>query len=723
MGKACLALVWHQHQPFYRDLVTGRVPLPWVRLHAVKDYWGMAALLDEFPEVRACINLTPCMLAQLDAYLGGGSDDVLDLARKPAAELAAEEAERLLEVGFWASWDRMVRPHARYGELLAKRGHAQRSAARARREFSAADLRDLQVWMNLVWFHPFWVERDEAIRALLEKGRDFSEDEKAIALERQHAAMAEVVPLHKKLAERGQVELTTTPWAHPILPLLADPDCASVAMPGVRLAKNRAKLTEDAREHVRRAVESHAERFGERPVGVWPAEGGVSEEIVPLLAAEGVRWIATDEEILSYSIESSLEGPERAAKLYRPWRVESDGAAVDVLFRDHSLADAIGFRYQHMDARRAANDFIGHLAGIAKASDGEALVPVVLDGENAWEHYPEQGAPFLRELYGRLSEAPNVSTARVRDWLESHPERETLPRLFPGSWIGHDFYIWAGHREDRIAWERLYRVREDLVRLAAGRAEHDESARRAWESLYAAEGSDWFWWYGDDRSSGMDETYDTLFRGHLKNVYRALSERPPAFLDEAILERRGAQARSNPRALLRVTLDGRATDFFEWQGAGCYRPQRGAMAAAGAPGVRRVFYGFDLATLYVRVDFADAERAHEGKLGVRLVFLSPPGATVEVSPLDASGSAVKILGAPRSGEGEEPQAAFGHVLELACPFARLGRGPGASLAPGDEIAFYVLLLEGADPLERVPAEGLLAFSVPGPDFEASAWSV
>ncbi len=325
-------------------------------------------------------------------------------------------------------------------------------------------------------------------------------------------------------------------------------------MPDVALPAYRGGYAEDAAEHVRRAVASHRERFGRDPRGMWPSEGSVCQSLIPLLAEHGIRWIATDEEILACSTHGLVGRDSRGYvrnpdRLYRPWRLREDGSELAIVFRDHSMSDQVGFHYQRSPGPVAAGDFLGKVHAIRDACrhDPAALVPVILDGENCWEYYPDGGVSFLRSLYHGAARDPRIRPVRVDEFLAEHPPREsdTLPRLFAGSWISHNFAIWIGHPEDNRAWDALHQAREFLVNEGhSGR--HDAAAlERAWEEIYIAEGSDWFWWFGDDHSSAQDALFDHLFRKHLRNVYTLLGCDPPGSLFTPIA-RGGAASTARP---------------------------------------------------------------------------------------------------------------------------------------------------------------------------------
>ena len=557
MPTVHLAFLWHQHQPNYRDLRTGRSALPWVRLHGVKDYYGMARLLLEAAEngapVRATINLVPTMLAQLQAYAAGSATDPhLELSSRPAADLNADERASALDLFFEANRPNVIEAHPRYAELLAKRRLDEVKAEDVADQFSDEDIRDLQVWANLAWFHHTIIERDEHLRDLIQKDRSFSEDDQAFVLARQREVLGEVIGLHRRLQDDGIIEISTSPFYHPILPLLCNMEDARVALPDTPLPVGWTPLVEDAREQLARAVAQYETLFGRRPTGLWPSEGSVSPAMLPLVAEQGFRWLATDEQILARSIvenfdrdngnenedESTTEDPMVAAeKLYQPYQARTPHGELALVFRDRQLSDLIGFEYQRWDSHHAVQDFLGRLRSIGRRVESpSALVPVILDGENCWEHYPGGGVPFLRELYRELSRSDDIRTVRIGEHLIEHPPGKTIKRLFSGSWINHNFYIWIGHEEDLCAWEYLLRVRQDLQRFAAELADANDEAqarlRQAWESLYAAEGSDWFWWYGEDHTSDQGPIFDELFRTHLKNVYHFMGRsQPPPFLN------------------------------------------------------------------------------------------------------------------------------------------------------------------------------------------------
>ena len=723
-----VAILWHMHQPFYEDLVTHEHFLPWVRLHAIKDYWGMAALLREFPDVKVTFNLVPSLLVQLEDFAAGRAHDrCLELSLKPAAALTPADVDFMLENFFHAHRQHMIDAHPRYAELLARRG-AFGSPASARQRaalgFSLGDLRDLQVWHKLAWIDPQYFETDARIQGLAEKGKGFDEDDKSRLREVELEILNRVIPEYREAAARGQIEISTSPFYHPILPLLCDTDVYLRTHPHTSKPRQRFVHPEDAADQLDRAVACHERLFGRRPVGLWPSEGSVSDAMVPLVARAGFRWMATDESILASTLgiflprdgHGHLDEPER---LYAPYLVGGQGAAdgVACAFRDHALSDLIGFVYSNWAPEAAADDFVGRLAEAGRryadrTGGGEAFIPIILDGENAWEHFTGGGRPFLRALYGRLSHHPELRTVTMAEGCTS--PKAHLPGIFPGSWIDGNFYIWIGHKDDQRAWSQLAEAR-DVLEAARNQSGADDPAwKAAREEVLVAEGSDWFWWYGDDHSSDHDAEFDDLFRRHLRNVYRLLHRPVPDELFHTNISTVPvAEADTDPTGLLTPTLDGENTSYFEWLGAGVVEVHEAAGAMHQTdrrpPVATQILFGFDLTRFYLRVDCGRrvADLLGEG-YQVVLTFLQPASTLVFRRP-----------NGPVPGHQLTPGAvaAVATVLEVAVPLADLG------VVAGDVVSFAITILDasGAE-IERHPGLRPVEVTVPDRAFETRNWT-
>jgi len=736
-----VAILWHMHQPYYEDLVTREHILPWVRLHALKDYYGMVALLREFPDVKLTFNLVPSLLVQLQAFAEDRARDrYLQLSLKPADELDYRDVDFILENFFHAQRQHMIDVYPRYAELLARRGGASPTAEDRRiaaARFSVDDLRDLQVCHKLAWIDPFYLDTDQRVRALVAKGRAFSEGDKAVLRGVELELLNRVIPEYRAAVARGQIEVSASPFYHPILPLLCDSDVYLRTHPNSKMPRQPFRRPEDAAEQLERAAALHKRLFGKRPVGLWPSEGSVSDAMVPLAAAAGFEWMATDELILARTLgvtfsrdgRGQVEQPER---LYVPYLVRTGGATVACTFRDHALSDLIGFSYSGWGADAAADDFISRLVDAGRryrerTGGGDALIPIILDGENAWEHFEGGGRPFLRALYGRLNRHKELRTVTMAAACAG--ATSTLPGIFPGSWIDGNFYIWIGHPDDHKGWSQLVEARNVLDQATSTGAHGLDPAAvaEAREELFIAEGSDWFWWYGDDHSSAHDLEFDDLFRRHVRNAYQRLQAPiPDELFVSNISKAAGPAVQTEPNALLAPKIDGEETSYFEWLGAGTLEVHdvAGAMHQTDRRQslVTLVHFGFDRERLFVRVDAS--QRIVDLLAGGRelsLKFFTPGG--VRFSVRQAFG---RLTGTywdrQRNAQGWTERgpggaaAAAGTVLEVALPIADLG------VASGQPVAFFVSVYDdGGAEVERHPAHRPIELTAPDDLFEARQW--
>ncbi len=549
--RLSIAFLWHMHQPCYKDTVTGKYLLPWVRFHAVKDYYPMAALLKGFDNVRATFNLVPCLLEQINDYaLNGATDILLDLAAKKASSLTLDDRLDILENFFRANFKHFIEPNERYVELLIKKGLHNTSDKSLRKvvdAFSDQDMLDLQVLFNLVWFHSISIDEDINLKDLIRKGSSYTEKDKEYLLFKQKEIISQVIPLYRELQDAGKIEISTTPFYHPIMPLLCDTSIARVSTPGTDLPKKRFSHPEDAQWHVAEAIKYHQKQFGCTPRGMWPSEGSVSDEALEIMASNGIKWAATDEEILFKSLslkgsKSKMAGRPDRRLVYEPYRFKRGSKSLSLIFRDKNLSDTISFNYNSWNQRAAAEDLMGHFRRIAeniKPGSGKPLVTIAMDGENAWEFFSDNGRTFFETLYGHLDDDDELETVTISDYLGlGGPKEKALDNVFPASWINHNFKIWIGEEQDNVSWDYLSRVRSDLVKYTKGLQDkpgsNGESARKAWREFYIAEGSDWNWWYSGKAHMGSDNPFDKLYRTHLENVYRYLKKEIPDFLKISI---------------------------------------------------------------------------------------------------------------------------------------------------------------------------------------------
>ncbi len=612
MPRIHLCFLWHMHQPFYKDLVSGEYRLPWTRMHALKDYYGMARILEDFPEIRQTFNLVPSMMVQVEEYASGQAlDPFLACALKPAEHLTEDEQAFILRNFFMANPTRMIHRYPRYGELFVAH-EAQKAVRDAKGVFGVQEFRDLQILSQLAWFDEEFLDRDPEVQALVAKGRHFSLEDQALMGRKQREICALVIPEYRKLAASGQIEISTTPFYHPILPLLCDSDIASVSHPHIALPP-RFCYPEDARMQLERARDYIEKTFGVAPAGLWPSEGSVSDHALDIAASVGFEWAATDNGVLDRTLRRSAT-PDLT---YRPYCWSQRDRQMRMIFRDHVLSDLIGFVYSGMGAAEAAQDFLGRIHENCRgllSSGRDALVPIVLDGENAWEYYDRNGRPFFRELYRRIQDDPSMDAITVSEALRRIPS-EPLTHIFPGSWINASFDIWIGAEEDNASWRLLLDARR-----AVDLAEHatESQKQRALEEIFIAEGSDWNWWYGPEHESANAVEFDQIYREHLANVYRALGVPTPPELSHPILSypvlKTGpGETRIAPLGPISPTVNGLVDSYFEWLGAGVYRvDQRSGAMHGKRTVVKEVRYGADDTAVFFRIDFACDATSLEG---------------------------------------------------------------------------------------------------------------
>ncbi len=732
-----IAFVWHMHQPFYKNLISGETVMPWVRLHAVKDYLDMAKILQDFPNIHQTFNLVPSLIEQIEDMVDPNlkKDKSYELTLKKPKDLTEPEKLFILRNFFMANWDMMIKPFPRYYDLLVKRGRhfSPEEASSAVKRFTAQDFTDLQLLFNLAWTDPVYREKDAQLKELVRKGKYFSEEDKRLVLEKQIEIIREIIPTYKKMQDSGNIEISVSPFFHPILPLLCDSDIAKASYPETKLPKINFRHPEDAKAQIDMAVKFYTERFGRPPRGMWPSEGSVSEQAADLMIEAGLKWIATDEEILF----KSLEKYKTLEALYRPYILERNRGNLSLIFRDRTLSDSIGFVYQSWNAEDAAGDLINRLHTIRKTlpkTKTPYLVSIILDGENAWEFYPNDGREFLTYLYNSIANDPALRSVTVSEYLGEFPPQDKLKRLHPGSWINANFCIWIGHEEKNKAWEYLSEARSVLKDYEKQQLD-PKILDRAWKEIYIAEGSDWNWWYGDDNSSANDEEFDRLFRSHLTNVYILIGEKPPEYLSIPIKTKKAKLLRE-PYGFIKPVIDGKDTNYFEWTNAGLIdASKRGGTMHQSETIIRQIYFGFDAETLYLRFDLIpfsrdlaqNQDRVPEGgngdkeNLSLNLFFLEK-GLKISI-PLVRNKENLEYAIFEKA-EGEtwaeltrDSGAAYDKILELAVKFKEINGGGGEvlKLTATVEIAGTVI--------ERCPEFGAIQITLPGADYESQLWSV
>jgi alpha-amylase/alpha-mannosidase (GH57 family) len=727
-----LVLMWHQHQPLYPKDEAGVVSRPWTRVHATKDYYDMAALVADYPGLRVTFNLTPVLMRQIEEFNNGTRDLYWVMTEIAADELTQDERAFVLD-RFFDTNAGIVARFPRYQELLDKRDRPS--------SFSISEIRDLQVWFNLAWTDPSFLAV-EPLAALVEKGRNFSEEDKATVLAEHERIIAGVLPLHSELWESGQIEVTTTPLAHPILPLIADSSLATVGDPTGLQPVNRFRQLPDAVDQVVFGLDEAERLLGRRPVGMWPGEGSVAQLVMPVFASSGVEWVATGEDVLAKTLDigsftrDANDLVEQAEILYSPYEAQTTGDGVGMFFRDVVLSDRIGFEYSGSDPDTAAADFMSRLGDINDALDaadvdGPKVVSVIIDGENAWEHYENDGIDFLNALYSQLSTSDFVQTITPSELLTKFPTAaQPLPEVFPASWFQPNFATWIGEEEEARAWDYLYRTRADFG-VAERSGEYEEAAiATAHQTMLFAEGSDWFWWYGSDQDSGDDGYFDSAFRELLGQVYDGLGIDRPAFVSIPITPQATVEPERGVTELVTIEIDNDLATG-DWDKGGRYQ-------FVGGDLVESIDYAFDTNFLYLRTLF---EREVLGDSNVSFdLYLDIPNAAREYG-LSDGGSILGFQGTHRlswtgrdpvnlvgpivhSGREEDQEARTvagfdGDGIEFAIPIESL-----PPIEAGDRISFRVIETSGGPDGAALPTAGPGYIQVPEisnvePVFEAA----
>ena len=546
-----LVFLWHMHQPDYRDYVSGDFVLPWTYLHAIKDYSDMAYHLERHPKVHAVMNFVPVLLDQLDDYTdqfstGKVRDPLLRLLMVENPDsLSVEHRKLAFDACFLSNHTKMISPYPAYKRLWELYNILQAQSETALSFLSGQYVSDLLTWYHLAWCGES-VRREHALIArLMSKAEGFNHEDRTQLFKLIGELIAGIIPRYRKLAENGQIELSSTPHYHPLAPLLIDFSSAIEAMPDAPMPDfpQYPKGKQRVKAHIRSAKESHRARFGSEPQGMWPAEGSISTETMEVFASEGCSWVASGQGVLVNSLHR-MQQPvtEHAQYLYRPYQLDKRANGLSCFFRDDRLSDLIGFEYSRWHGKDAAKHFIEQIEAIAKnaTEDETPVVSVILDGENAWEYYPYNGFYFLDELYAEIEAHTYINTFTYRDYLKlskkslGKAKPHSLPSIVAGSWVYGTFSTWIGSKDKNHAWDLLCVAKQsfDMVTSSGRLTQAEQDA--AEKQLSSCESSDWFWWFGDYNPSHAVASFDRLFRHNLTELYNLLKLPAPKNLSEPI---------------------------------------------------------------------------------------------------------------------------------------------------------------------------------------------
>jgi len=548
------------HQPFYKDNLSNTTLMPWVFLHAIKDYYDIPWYLEKFPSMKATFNLVPSLMLQIDEYINGKANDkLIDIIKKDVRDLKIEELRFLEEFLFLSNEKNMIKPLPRYHELFLKFNADNKSMV----NFTPEEIIEVEVLFLLSWCGNYLRENSALIKELLSQGRFYSNEQKSQLIHELYDFLSKIIPFYKRLVEKKQIAISTTPFYHPILPLLINRASAKEAKPEVVLPSSFENYEEYANLQVEYAVKYFKEKFDYAPVGFWPSEGSVSMATAQLLSKNGVKWLATDEEILFKSLNNFNK-----EVLYKPYCLKTNETQINLFFRDKYLSDLIGFEYSKKEPLEAAQDFISHLKNIHLNAKDSTLVSVILDGENAWEFYQNNAQEFFEHLYTLLSEQTWCETILFEDIDKIEElEKESISNLATGSWINGNFDIWIGNSEKNKAWELLDLTKSDFDTLKNSLDE--QTLEKIETEFLIALGSDWFWWYGDDHYTELNHQFDEQFRAHLKNIYTLMDKEIPNEIFTPIVKKvKKNSSHIKPTDFITPTVDGNMSNFFEWLNSG-----------------------------------------------------------------------------------------------------------------------------------------------------------
>lgn len=539
--KLSIAFYWHMHQPVYQLNTDGDYLMPWVRLHAVKDYLDMLLIINNFKKIKLNFNLVPILLDSFIDYGEKGYHDIHSrLTVTDVSELTNDDKEFILNNFFDANYSSMIFPNEKYNKLYQKRFVEEKAKTE---DFSNQEYSDIMAWFNLAWVDPVYKKTYPEFEKLLRKGENYTLQDRIDIIELHRKIIRKIIPTYKEFSEQGRIEITTSPYYHPILPILLDIKSSQKNLSVVDSSLVDLNMTEDAKLQTEYALNRIEELFGKRPKGVWPSEHGVNPATLEMLKDLGVQWTVSDEGILANSInfdfirdfKGYLEDPYFLMKSYKYKTKNSDkGSEIQMIFRDSVIPNLISFEYANHDPKVAAADLYDRIKVIQNklqsSPDDHHLLTIALDGENCWENYVEDGLPFIKKMYSMIEEDESLETVLISDYLDREKHHKELKKITSGSWINRNFQLWVGEPVKNLAWTYLKKVKDDLDVFIKENPDNN-NINLAKKELMIAQGSDWFWWYGEPNDSGQDHIFDYLFREHLKNVYRYLSLNPPAYLD------------------------------------------------------------------------------------------------------------------------------------------------------------------------------------------------
>ena len=604
--KLSVAFVWHMHQPCYKDENNGLYLMPWVRLHAVKDYLDMLLLTEEFPNIKQTFNLVPLLLDQIEDYANNGAHDLHSkYTVSNVEEMSDEDKDFILSNFFAANYEHQIEPNPRYLELYNKYYNSTGSI----NNFSNQDFSDLMAIFNLVWIDPIHIKNSQEIAALVAKQTNYTLEDRIRIIELHREIMRQIIPEYKKQLEAGKIEISTSPYYHSLIPLMINHETARTSHKGITLPDVPGALRSFAQIQIDKSIKKIENTFGKKPDGMWLPELCIGNDTLKMLLNYGFKWTIADEAILAKTLKKDMTRNYRGV-LEDPFDLCVSHAyihndkEISILFRNAMLSNLISFEYANYNANSAANDLYER---IKVAQDKLNLSPldnhvivIAIDGENCWENYKNDGIDFLRALYTLLNNDDSINVTTVNDYLNSVKIKQVLNSVHPGSWINANFDMWIGDATKNMAWDYLSKTKDDFAFAIKNNGYSQETIEKAKNELLIAQGSDWFWWYGEPNNSGKDEVFDYLYRSHLRKVYEILGLNVPDYI-EVPLEIFMGKPSKHPKDLISPTIDGKENDYDNWANAGCIEvPQSPTLDTKM---LDRICFGNDENNIYLLFDF------------------------------------------------------------------------------------------------------------------------
>ena len=603
--KLSIAFYWHMHQPVYQLNAESDYLMPWVRLHGVKDYLDMVLMLNNFKELKLNFNLVPALLDSFIDYGEKGYHDIHSrLTIADVSEFTKDDKEFILNNFFDANYTSMIYHHEPYNKLYQKRFSNEQPSVD---DFSDQEYSDILAWFNLAWIDPIYKNMFPELQKILDKGSDFTLEDRLEIIEIHRKIIRMIIPTYKEFLEKGRIEITTSPYYHPILPILLDAEASQKNLSTIDSTLVDLGMTEDAKIQTKYALDRIETLFGKRPKGVWPSEQSISAEELELFKELGIQWTIADEGILTNSInfefvrdfKGYLEDPYHLMKSYK---YKTKNSNINVIFRDSVIPNLIRFEYPNHEPKIAAEDLYDRIKVIQNklqsSPDKCHLVTIAMDGENCWENYLKDGQEFLNAIYSLIEEDESLETVLISDYLSKEKHHKPLETIYSGSWINKNFQLWIAEPVKNLAWTYLKQVKDDLNNFIKENPQnkHIELAHR---ELMIAQGSDWFWWYGEPNDSGQDHIFDYLFREHLKNVYRYLGLNIPSHLESPLVSTFAKPSRY-PQKAISPKIDGLESGDEDWLNAGCINMPDGPVMQEDKI-FERICYGADETNFYLRL--------------------------------------------------------------------------------------------------------------------------